>query len=81
MGNPLASGTFTYTLRVQDSAGVPNVSYRTFTVVIAPFTLGVATGLPDAAVGRVYSQTLQTWDASGAAVRGRWLREVRFRRV
>jgi hypothetical protein len=67
VGNPLASGTFTYTLRVQDSAGTPNVSYRTFTVTIAPFTLAVGNGLPDAAVGQAYFQTLQTWDALGPA--------------
>ena len=67
VGNPLVPGTFTYTLRVQDSAGTPNVSYRTFTVVIAPFSLGVPTGLPDAAAGQPYSQTLQIWDALGPA--------------
>jgi hypothetical protein len=62
---PLVTGTLTFTLRVDDSAG--NFGVRTLTVRVAPFTLYTNTSLADASVGAPYSQTLVSFDDSGTA--------------
>ncbi len=68
-GAPLESGTFSFTLRAQDSQG--NIGVRTFTLTIAGITITVG-ALPDASVGVPYAQPLlafnenppTTWSAS-----------------
>jgi hypothetical protein len=65
VGTPLASGAFTFTLEAQDSAAVPNIRQRTFTLAVAPFTLGISNALPDAAVNDFYSHTLITSTSAG----------------
>ena len=67
-----APGTYSFTLRVQDSLGA--IGVRTFTAVVAPFNV-FTTGLPDASVGAPYSQlvaanigTAPTWTVPGTTV-------------
>ena len=62
VGQPLAQGTFSFTLQATDSAG--NIGVRTFTISIPPFTLYTNTNLADGSVGTPYSQQLVTWDSS-----------------
>jgi hypothetical protein len=59
---PLASGTFSFTLAVHDSAGVEGG--RTFIIRIAQNTLEGSGNLPDATVNTPYSQPLYSWGAS-----------------
>ena len=59
-GNPLASGSFAFTLKAEDAAG--NIGVRTFTLSVAPFTLFTSTGLPDASLDVAYSQSLVAFD-------------------
>ncbi len=59
---PLTTGTFSFTLQVQDSLG--NIGVRTFTIVISPFSLYTTT-LNDASVGVAYSSQIPVWDNTG----------------
>ncbi|PYR19514.1 MAG: hypothetical protein DMF98_24625, partial [Acidobacteria bacterium] len=61
---PLATGTFTFTVRADDASG--SFGVKTLTLNVAPFTLFSSTSLPDASVGVAYSQIIRTWDNSGA---------------
>src|SRR5207253_3624694 len=62
-GNALASGSFTFTLKAEDTAG--NIGVRTFRLSVAPFTLFTSTALPDASIGVAYTQSLLAFDDSG----------------
>ena len=64
-GNPLAAGSFSFTLKAEDTAG--NIGVRTFRLNVAPFTLFTSTVLPDASVGVAYTQSLLPY-ASGSTV-------------
>jgi hypothetical protein len=61
---PLATGTFSFTLQVQDSLG--NIGVRTFTITVSPFSLYTTT-LNDASVGVAYSSQIPVWDNTGTA--------------
>ncbi|HEV8344925.1 MAG TPA: putative Ig domain-containing protein, partial [Vicinamibacterales bacterium] len=69
-GTPLAAGTFTFTLSVQDSAS--NVGQRTFTLVVSPIGIVTNTGLlqgnsvADGSVDVPYSQQLVAGSTAGA---------------
>jgi hypothetical protein len=63
-GNPLATGTFTFTLEVTDS--VANVGARTFTMVVSPIQIVTAGGLANTAVGSTYLQPLVAGGGTGA---------------
>lgn len=66
-GVPLATGTYTFTLKVQDASG--NLGFKTFTLriaaalVVVPAYAGSST-LPDASVGVFYSQTVVGYGAA-----------------
>jgi hypothetical protein len=60
---PLAAGTFTFTLRVQDAAG--NFGVKTYTLRISPDMIFTNT-LPDASKDAAYSQNLLAWGAAQA---------------
>jgi hypothetical protein len=57
-------GTYTFTLKATDSLG--NAGARTLTVRVTPYTLYTGTSLNDASTGTPYSQTLVSFDNSGA---------------
>lgn len=63
-GPATVSGTYTFTLRAQDSAG--NIGARTFTLVVASFAV-LTTNLPDASRGTPYSYFLHNFGAPGGA--------------
>jgi hypothetical protein len=71
-GTPFVAGTFTFTLRAEDS--LHNVGVRTFTMTIAPvtiFTSGLTSNpvnnsLPDASAGEFYSEQLTAWNNVGS---------------
>lgn len=66
-GTPTATGTYTFTAQVKDSAGT--TASQAFTVSIAsPLTI-TTTSLPDATIGKAYSATLQ---ASGGTAPYTW---------
>jgi putative Ig domain-containing protein/all-beta uncharacterized protein len=60
-GIPLATGTFSFTLRAQDTAG--NIGVRTFTIQVADLALFSPTTLADGSVSTSYSQTLLAWSS------------------
>jgi len=63
-GAPLQPGTFTFTLRLQDSAS--NLAERTFTIRISPIAVLLNGGtLPDGSVDAPYSQQLVAFNAAG----------------
>ncbi len=62
-GTPLASGTFSITLRADDSLG--NIGVRTVALRVAPFQLFSAT-LADASLGVPYSRQLVAFDNTGS---------------
>jgi len=69
-GVPLATGTFTFTLRLQDSAS--NVAERTFTLLVSPVAIVTNNGLiqpgnalADGSVDVPYSQQLVAVSAAG----------------
>ncbi len=74
-GTPTDSGSFTFTIGVQDSAATPQTGTKTFTLTInpGPLTITTLSQLPDGALGQPYSQTLTaaggtppyTWSATG----------------
>jgi hypothetical protein len=63
-GVPLATGSFSFTLRAQDTAG--NIGVRTFTIQVADLALFSPTALADGSLSTSYSQTLLAW--SGGTV-------------
>ena len=60
---PPAGGTFTFTLKVQDSLG--NAGFKAMTLTALPVALYSA-ALPNGSVGTGYSQQLLTFDSAGA---------------
>ena len=63
-GSPLASGTFTFTLQLQDSAS--SVDERTFTLTVSPVSIFTSSPLSDGSVNAPYSAQLVAFDAAGA---------------
>ena len=64
VGQPLAQGTFSFTLQATDLDG--NIGVRTFTLTVAPFTLYTSTQLADGSVGTAYSQQLVSFDSTSS---------------
>jgi hypothetical protein len=59
-GMPTAAGSFTFTLKVEDSSPVKKNATKSFTVAIAPATLQIiSTTLPDGRINVAYSTTVQ----------------------
>jgi len=58
----LSTGTFTFTLRVQDEDG--NFGVKTYTLRVTPNTIFTGGDLGTASVGVAYSQQLLAWGAS-----------------
>ena len=73
VGTPLEAGTFSFTLRAQDSTG--NIGVRTFTLTVASVTVPFS-NLFDGSVGVAYSQPLlafnenppTTWSVSATSI-------------
>jgi hypothetical protein len=63
-GTPSATGPFTFTVQVTDSAGGKGTQSFTLTVVAAP-TITTGATLPNGEVGAAYSQTLAASGGSG----------------
>jgi hypothetical protein len=59
---PMAAGDFTFTYRINDSAG--NTGVRTATLHVAAISLLGASAFPNGSVGEPYSQVLLAWSNS-----------------
>ena len=69
-GAPTAAGTFTFTVRVVDSASPGDVSIRSLSIKVVPAALRITTAsLPEARIGQAYSATLK---AFGGTAPYRW---------
>jgi hypothetical protein len=66
-GTPGASGTFTFTARVTDSATPAASASREFTLVVGefPFVITTTSPLPDAELGVAYGQQMQASGGTG----------------
>jgi hypothetical protein len=66
-GMPTAEGTWTFTVKVTDSAPTPMSSQQQLTIAISPVPLKVSTtSLSNGVVGTAYSATLQSTGGTGA---------------
>jgi hypothetical protein len=65
-GVALESGTFTFTIRAEDSIG--NIGVRTFTLRVAPFAMITGNTLPDGSVGVPYTVTLTALTSAAGAL-------------
>jgi len=58
-GTPVANGTSSFTVEVDDSTAPPGVAQRTFSLIVAPAQLRILTvSLPNATVEELYQATL-----------------------
>lgn len=75
-GIPTASGIFTFTVMVTDSAGTPATATKEFTITINPSPSILTSSFPSGMIGTAYSQTISlaggtspiTWSVSSGSL-------------